>query len=60
MKKLLCYLFIARVLIPMHAQIYDNVVEWKQFSSEIYILTLTDGTKVIAPTMWTVIDEVKK
>ena len=57
MKNLLVLLFIARVLIPMHVQVYDKVVKWEQVSAEIYILTLENGKTVIAPTMWTVIEE---
>lgn len=57
MKKLLAFLFVARVLIPMHVTVYDKVVKWEQRSAEIYILTLENGKTVIAPTMWTMIEE---
>ena len=57
MKNLFTLLFIARVLIPMHVTIYENVVSWEQQSHEMYLLTLTNGKTVIVPTMWTVIEE---
>lgn len=59
MKNLLLILFVARVLIPMHVTVYENVESWRQFSNEIYILNLSDGRQVIAPTMWTIIEEKK-
>lgn len=55
--KQLVLLFFVRVLIPMHVTNYDDVVSWEQTSPEIYTLTLYDGRKVIAPTMWTIIEQ---
>jgi hypothetical protein len=41
----------------MHVTEYKNVVSWIQYSNEIYILTLDNGRKIVAPTMWTIIEE---
>lgn len=59
MKNFLLLLFIARVLIPMHVTEYNNVTSWTQLSDQVYVLTLADGRKVVAPVMWTVIEEKK-
>lgn len=57
---LLSLLFIARVTIPwgIHTT-YDNV-ETVFVEQTNYKLFLTDGRMVLVPTMFTVIDEVKK
>jgi len=57
MKKLLMLIFFVRVLVPGNNLTFKNVESWRSFSNDILELTLTDGKKVIVPTMWTVIEE---
>jgi len=59
MKIIFSFLFIARVLIPMHITIYDNVESWEKLvgSEQIYLLKLKGGKVVVVPVMWTVIEE---
>lgn len=59
MKNILLVLFVVRVLVPMNIKVYNNVQSWVRLRPESYTLVLTDGTTVIVPTMWTVIEEVK-
>ena len=54
---ILCFLFIARVLIPTQTKVYDNVESVTFVEGGIYRLTLKNGKIVSVPSMWTVIEE---
>lgn len=59
LKNLLAFLFVARVMFPMNVRVYDNVVIWSLFHENTYRLSLADGTEVMVPLMWTIIEEKK-
>lgn len=59
LKNLLCFIFIARVMIPMNVKVYDNVIVWSIFHENVYRLCLSNGTDVYVPAMWTIIEEKK-
>lgn len=59
LRALLSFIFVARVMVPMNVRVYDNVVIWSLFHESAYRLSLADGTEVIVPLMWTIIEEKK-